>query len=353
MKGSIVKRIGVRGARYSCVWWAAGKQQWKGGFIRRKDAEQYLNAQVRQVHDGTYSPVTPARMKAVFAAWDDDAVEGGIKLGTLKPSTARSYRSCVRTHLLPAFGDVRSDQLSEHVLAKWSRARADNIADGDLSPKTYNNLVNLLSVILAWARQPAHRYLAHDPLANIERLPKVDLERPFLELNQIARLLKAATTQEETILVMLGVYAGLRRGELCAVRWDDFDFREEGVHRALESDVQVGDVALGERDDVHTGEGEALEESRGVFLVAAEAVQRLGEDHIESTAQCIAHQRLETGAKQRGAGYRVVGVFLRDRPVLSLGKSPTDAHLIRNRGVTLVVRRVARVDGDFHAVVPQ
>src|SRR4029079_16739110 len=99
--------------------------------------------------------------------------------------------------------------------------------------------------------------------------------------------------------------------------------QEEGVHRALEADVQVRDVAFRERDDVDAGEGEALEESRGVFLVAAEAVQRLGEDYIESTAQRIAHQRLETRSKQRGAGHRVVGVLLRDRPALPLGKGPT------------------------------
>ena len=83
--------------------------------------------------------------------------------------------------------------------------------------------MNLLSVILAWARQPAHRYLAHDPLASITRIPRADVERPFLEPDQIARLLRAATTQEETMLIMLGVYAGLRRGELCAIRWDDID----------------------------------------------------------------------------------------------------------------------------------
>ena len=37
------------------------------------------------------------------------------------------------------------------------------------------------------------------------------------------------------------------------------------------------------RDDVDAGEGETLEEPGGVFLVSAEAVQRFGEDHVEST----------------------------------------------------------------------
>ncbi|MNC94531.1 hypothetical protein D3C83_114090 [compost metagenome] len=59
--------------------------------------------------------------------------------------------------------------------------------------------------------------------------------------------------------------------------------QKQGVHRALEPDVQVRDVALGDRDDVDARERESLEESGGVFLVAAEAVQRLGEHDIEPT----------------------------------------------------------------------
>ena len=35
----------------------------------------------------------------------------------------------------------------------------------------------------------------------------------------------------------------------------------QGVHRALEPDVQVRDVAFGERDDIHTGEGQAFEQA--------------------------------------------------------------------------------------------
>ena len=76
--------------------------------------------------------------------------------------------------------------------------------------------------------------------------------------------------------------------------------QEQGVHRALETDVQVRDVALGERDDVHPSEREALEETGRVFLVAAEAVERLGEDHVESPVQRITRQHL----KSRAAAWR-------------------------------------------------
>ena len=39
------------------------------------------------------------------------------------------------------------------------RARADEIGDGTIAPKFYNNLLNLLHVILKWARYPAQGIL--------------------------------------------------------------------------------------------------------------------------------------------------------------------------------------------------
>src|SRR5690606_29648166 len=45
--------------------------------------------------------------------------------------------------------------------------------------------------------------------------------------------------------------------------------QEQRVHRPLEADVQVRDVALGNGDDVDAGERETLEESSRVLLVAA------------------------------------------------------------------------------------
>ena len=114
--------------------------------------------------------------------------------------------------------------------------------------------------------------------------------------------------------------------------------QEQRVHRALQTDVEVCDVALGERDDVHAGEGEALEETGGVFLVTAEAVQRFREHDIEPPIERVAHQRLKAGAQERGAGDRVIGELLRNDPSLSRGELPADAELVGDRGVSLVVR---------------
>jgi hypothetical protein len=52
--------------------------------------------------------------------------------------------------------------------------------------------------------------------------------------------------------------------------------QEQRIHRPLQADVQVRDVALSKRDDVDASEGEALEKAGRVLLIAAEAIERFG-----------------------------------------------------------------------------
>ena len=115
--------------------------------------------------------------------------------------------------------------------------------------------------------------------------------------------------------------------------------------------MQMRNVTLGERDDVHAGEGEALEESGCVLLVAAESIERIGQDDVESSVQRVPHQRLEAGAKQGGAGDRVIGELLNNRPILARSELAAYPELVRNRRVALIVRRVPGVDGDFQCRV--
>ncbi len=53
--------------------------------------------------------------------------------------------------------------------------------------------------------------------------------------------------------------------------------------------MEVRNLAFGQREKTHSQESETLEEAGGVFLIAAEAVQRLGENDVEFAIQGTAH----------------------------------------------------------------
>lgn len=235
MRGTIIKRTVADGSkRYDVVWRADGKQKWKT-FNRRKAAEKFLTGAVKATHDGTYQDVTPLLMGEVFDRWLTHSLDVRVKQGLLKASTAKSYRSMVTTHLRPAFAAIRSDRFRSSAVAEWVRSRADEIAAGTLSPKFYNNLVNLLHVILMWARHPAQSYLAHDPLVGVKRLPKAEVERAFLEPAEIPKLLTAADDVRDSTILAVAAYTGLRRGEVFGLQWRDIDHGQAriAVHRAI------------------------------------------------------------------------------------------------------------------------
>ena len=115
-----------------------------------------------------------------------------------------------------------------------------------MTPKYYNNLLNLLHAILKWARHPAQSHISHDPFDGQQRLPRRRVERDFLERQEIAVLLKDTTTTTDEAILTVAVYAGVRRGELFALQWDDIDGpRGKGPGRLrIQRSVYQGEVTL-------------------------------------------------------------------------------------------------------------
>src|SRR5262249_54991723 len=116
-----------------------------------------------------------------------------------------------------------SDRLTLAVVEQWRSRIAEKIAAGTIAPKFYVNLRNLLHAIIDWARHPARRYLAHDPLAGLPkiRLPRAK-SRPHFEPRQVADLLRvAAETPPDDTIIKVVLFSGLRRGEVFGLQWTD------------------------------------------------------------------------------------------------------------------------------------
>ncbi len=125
-------------------------------------------------------------------------------------------------------------------------------------------------------------------------------------------------------------------------------FQKQGVHRALEADMQMRHLSLGKGDDPHTGIVHALEDAGDVLLVAGQAVHRLGQHDLEPSTLRIGDQRLDARSHQGCARDGVVGIFLYDGPALFFHVGTADAKLVGDRGVALVVGRIAGVERDLH-----
>jgi integrase len=149
----------------------------------------------------------------------------------LSPTTMRTYRAQIDKTIRPALGKVELSRITAKQLDDLYGAMKER----GLSAKTIRNHHAIISSALhqavrwGWLRENvAERAKPPRISQNRVKAPSVDVVRSIIE---------AAEERDPRLapLLMLGALTGLRRGELCALRWTDvhFDTRELDVERAL------------------------------------------------------------------------------------------------------------------------
>lgn len=141
----------------------------------------------------------------------------GEKRNFVKKSTFAAYSLILNNHLLPAFGsmdDIREEDVQQFVFDKLNSGR---------SHKTVKDMLIVLKMVLKYAAK--HEYM---PFRQIDVRYPTERERndiPVLCRADQRRIMNYLS--ENFSFRNLGVYiclsAGLRIGEVCALKWKDFD----------------------------------------------------------------------------------------------------------------------------------
>lgn len=156
-----------------------------------------------------------------------------------KPATARGYERSLRLRVLPAFGDRRLSDLRRRDVQRF----VDGMRAEGCAPSTIQNTLNPLQVICRRALRDDE--IAVDPTDGLE-LPAVRGRRERIAGPTEAAKLIAALPEGERALWATAFYAGLRRGELRALRWSDVDLEGGVIHvrRGWDDDPEVGEIEV-------------------------------------------------------------------------------------------------------------
>ncbi len=168
-----------------------------------------------------------------------------------KPSVVREYERSLRLHLLPTLGGAKLSKIQRRDVQRL----ADELLASGADPSTTRNALKPLQVIYRRAIEDGD--LAVNPCERL-RLPAARGRRERIASPMEAAALIAAVRFEDRALWGCAFYAGLRRGELRALLWDDVDLAN-GLIRVDRSMSSHGE----------TGEPKSRAGRRGVPIVAA------------------------------------------------------------------------------------
>jgi len=145
-----------------------------------------------------------------------------------KPSTQLAKRQILRRHLVPHLGHLPIDQIRQvHV----DKLVAD-LLRGGLSRKTINNITSVLSALLRYAVK--NKVIESCDLTFNIKAQSVEVVAVPAE--SVTRLVEACTDPRYRAAFLLAADAGLRVGEIRALRWPDVNMigREITVSRSLD-----------------------------------------------------------------------------------------------------------------------
>jgi integrase len=179
---------------------------------RREEVREKLTKAIADRDGGLVYDADNMTVGEYLERWLNDSMRD-----TVRQRTWERYEQFVRVHLTPALGKIKLEKLtSAHV-----RGLYRDKLDSGLAPRTVLHVHRAFSKALKQAA--ADGLIPRNPAAPVKPpQPRREEIRP-LNRGQVRALFEAASGERLEALYIVAVTAGLRRGELQGLKWDDVD----------------------------------------------------------------------------------------------------------------------------------
>jgi integrase len=237
--------LNCKGGRCACpreasVYSKADLKKIRQTFPTRALAVEWQESARPKVRKGAMGAPTAQTLCEASDAWLQGARSGLIRNSsgdTYKPSAIRTYDQALRLRVLPALGSRRLGDISRTDVQDL----ADKLLADGLNPSTISVTMLPVRAIYRRAIRRPESGIVVNPTSGLE-LPRVRGGRDRIASPDECSRLLAALDRADRPLWATAMFAGLRRGELQALRIEDVDLAAGviDVHRGW--DPKAGEI---------------------------------------------------------------------------------------------------------------
>ena len=214
------RRDGRYEGRYVIGKTIAGKTRfgYVYGYQYKEVRNELLRKKTEQLKENGHAA---RRCGVLLCDWLRSWLENEL-LGSVKESSYQTYLRQINVHLLPALGSLPLSEVTPAIVHDF----VTRLEGAGFAHSTVKGTPRLLNAALRSAQEEG--LILKNPCKKIRVQLKEAAKQRVLSRSEQEMLRKTAVAQDD-LSTLLSLYAGLRLGEVCALKWSDIDWEKKTI----------------------------------------------------------------------------------------------------------------------------
>lgn len=257
--GSIIKQKNGYAIRFDVIGSTREirKRKQIGGFKTKTEAKKVLTEIENKINKGTYVN-NEISVNDFFAIWFNDHV------ANLKPKTQIYYQSLYSNHIKGFFMGYVLKNLKANEINRFYKHLKDKVSDNTIF-KCHKTLRSALNSAYKWD------YIEFKIMDKVTAPKQTKASNNFWDVDTIKDALRELNNSNVYFHVFLSLHLGLRLGEVCALTFQDVDFKNNTINidktlQYVKFKEKESKILIGEPKNVHSIRVLPLPSNVKVFL---------------------------------------------------------------------------------------
>lgn len=201
------------------------KQKWVSGFKTKKEAEKALTDMINKVNQGNFVEPIKKTLSEYLIYWLETYARQNVSFKTF-----RRYSDIIRLYISPYIGQTKLSDLRPSIIQELYSASMKSKTEGGLGLSSASAIYIHRVLYQALKHAVKWQLLSRNPADSVERPKNPKTEINVISEEQVNLLILHLVGNQAYVPTYLAITTGMRRGEICGLKWLDIDFEKEVIY---------------------------------------------------------------------------------------------------------------------------